>query len=160
MSRGVFIRLGLHREKLPQQMAIKMEQHRKISGVIVSGVKQGAFFTGLEWVQKQCLEKLGFKPWPGTLNLRIDDDDDIRNLERLWRTGGIELVPPDSDYCSGHVFPVSVGGIAGAIVAPAEEVRVHGGDIVEIISPLRLKDALGVKDGDTITFKTAPIAGG
>jgi riboflavin kinase len=139
-------------------MDIKMKRHWKISGIIVSGVKQGAFFTQLEWVQQQCREKLGFKPWPGTLNLKIGADD-IRILEGLWQTGGIELVPPNSDYCSGHVFPVSVGDIAGAIVAPAEEVRVHGGDIVEIISHLRLKDALGVKDGDMVTFKTAPIAG-
>jgi riboflavin kinase len=136
-----------------------MEKHWNISGIIVSGAKQGAFFTRLEWVQQQCMEKLGFKPWPGTLNLKIGADD-IRILEGLWQTGGIELVPPNSDYCSGHVFPVSVGGIAGAIVAPAEEVRVHGRDIVEIISHLRLRDALGVKDGDTVTFKTAPIAGG
>jgi CTP-dependent riboflavin kinase len=140
-------------------MDIKMEKHWNISGIIVSGAKQGAFFTRLEWVQQQCMEKLGFKPWPGTLNLKIGADD-IRILEGLWQKGGIELVPPNSDYCSGHVFPVSVAGIAGAIVAPAEEVRVHGRDIVEIISHLRLKDALGVKDGDTVTFKTAPIAGG
>jgi len=129
-----------------------MKDHWKISGIIVRGAQKAAFFTQLNWVQEQCLEKLGFKPWPGTLNLRIGPDDS-RILEELWQTGGIELVPPNADDCSGHVFPVSVGGIAGAIVAPAEEVRVHGGDIVEIISPLRLKDALGVKDGDMVALK-------
>jgi CTP-dependent riboflavin kinase len=128
-----------------------MKDHWKISGIIVSGVKQGAFFTQLEWVQTQCLEKLGFKPWPGTLNLKIAADD-LSLLERLWQRGGIELVPPNSDYCSGFVFPVSVEGIAGAVVVPAEDVRVHGKNVIEIIAPKMLKEVLGVKDGDWVTL--------
>jgi CTP-dependent riboflavin kinase len=63
----------------------------------------------------------------------------------------MELVSPDSDYCSGHVFPVSIEGLPAAVVIPAEEVRVHAKNIVEIISPEMLKDALGVKDGDRVT---------
>ena len=128
---------------------VKMNDHRKITGLIVSGAKQGAYFTQLEWVQEQCLEKLGFKPWPGTLNIRVDPED-IRIIERLRRFKGIELVPPNSEFCSGYVFPVSVDGIEGAIVVPEKEVRIHGKDIVEIISPKQLKDALGVNDGDRV----------
>ena len=37
------------------------------------------------------------------------------------------------------------------MVAPAEDVRVHAKNIIEIISPLGLKDALGVEDGDWVT---------
>ena len=128
-----------------------MDDHLKIAGKIVSGVKQGAFFTQLEWVREQCLEKLGFTPWPGTLNLEIPMDS-IDVIEGINPEEGIELVPPDSHYCSGRVVPVSVGGITGAIVLPAEDVRVHGRNIVEIISPERLKEALGVKDGDLVTL--------
>ena len=129
-----------------------MKAHWKITGIIVSGVKQGAFFTQLDWVQEQCLKKLGFKPYPGTLNLKVAIDD-IQTLEKIWQKEGIELVPPDSGYCSGYVFPVSIRGITGAIVAPDEDVRVHGKNIVEIISPLGLKDALGVDDGDSLTLE-------
>ena len=126
-----------------------MNDHWKITGLIVSGAKQGAYFTRLDWVQEQCLEKLGFKPWPGTLNIRVDPED-IRIIEKLRQLKGIELVPPNSEFCSGYVFPVSVDGIEGAIVVPEQEVRVHGKDIVEIISPKQLKDALGVNDGDRV----------
>ena len=48
-----------------------MRKNRVLTGKIVSGIKQGTFFTQLDWVQEQCLEKLGFKPYPGTLNLEI-----------------------------------------------------------------------------------------
>jgi CTP-dependent riboflavin kinase len=128
-----------------------MDDHLKITGKIVSGIKQGAFFTQLEWVREQCLKKMGFTPWPGTLNLEIPMDS-IDVLEGLKPEEGIELVPPDSQYCSGRVVPVSVEGIAGAIVLPAEDVRVHGKNIIEIISPKRLKEVLGVEDGDVVTL--------
>jgi CTP-dependent riboflavin kinase len=126
-----------------------MKNSRKISGKIVSGVSQGAFFTQLNWVQEQCLGKLGFKPFPGTLNLAIAEEN-LAIVEALLVKEGIELVPPDSNFCSGFVFPVTVEDIAGAVVVPAEDVRVHAKDIIEIISPIGLKDALGVEDGDWV----------
>ena len=125
-----------------------------ITGRIVSGVKKGAFFTQLDWVQEQCQKKLGFKPYPGTLNLEIDQET-IPIVEALQQGEVIELVPPDPGFCSGCVYPVSVMGVTGAIVAPAEEVRSHGKNIIEIMAPISLKEALDVKDGDEImlTFK-------
>jgi len=128
-----------------------MKDHRNITGKIVSGVKQGAFFTQLDWVQEQCLEKLGFKPFPGTLNLEIAIEN-MAIIGALQAQAGFELVPPDSNFCSGLVFPITVEGISGAIVAPAADVRVHAKNIIEIISRLGLKDALGVEDGDWVTL--------
>jgi CTP-dependent riboflavin kinase len=128
-----------------------MNDNFQITGKIVSGAKQGAFFTGLDWVQKQCLKKLGFAPWPGTLNLEIPMDH-VAVIEELKVKEGMELVSPDSNYCSGYVFPVSIEGISAAIVFPAEDVRTHAKNIVEIISPEMLKESLGVKDGDWVTL--------
>jgi len=128
-----------------------MKDHWKITCKIVSGVKQGAFFTQLDWVQEQCLQKLGFKPFPGTLNLEIAHEN-MRIIEALQAQEGIELVPPDSNFCAGFVFPISIEGISGAMVAPAADVRVHAKNIIEIISHLGLKNALGVEDGDWVTL--------
>jgi len=128
-----------------------MKDHWKITCKIVSGVKQGAFFTQLDWVQEQCLQKLGFKPFPGTLNLEIAHEN-MRIIEALQTQEGIELVPPDSNFCAGFVFPISIEGISGAMVAPAADVRVHAKNIIEIISHLGLKNELGVEDGDWVTL--------
>ena len=128
-----------------------MNKHWEISGKIVSGIKQGAYFTQLDWVQIQCQQKLGFRPYPGTLNLKIATEN-IAKLETLLMREGIELVSPDSNSCSGFVIPITIEGIAGAMVAPAPEVRVHAQNIIEIISHLRLKDALEVADGDRVSL--------
>jgi CTP-dependent riboflavin kinase len=126
-----------------------MADNVTITGKIVSGVKKGAFFTQLDWVQEQCQKKLGFKPFPGTLNLEIQEKT-IPIVETLRQGEGIELVPPEAGFCTGHVYPVSVMGVSGALVAPAEDVGVHGKNIIEIIAPISLKEALDVKDGDEI----------
>jgi CTP-dependent riboflavin kinase len=125
-----------------------------ITGRIVRGVKQAAFFTGLEWFQSQCRDKLGFAPYAGTLNLEISADD-VPVVEALAQGAEIEFIPPDSACCSGKAYPVIVEGLHAAIVIPAEEVRVHGEDIVEVISGQRLKDALKVDDGDFVTLTIA-----
>lgn len=125
----------------------------EITGRIVSGAGQGAFFTQLEWVKEQCLQKLGFSPWPGTLNLEISMDR-VDVIEGLRGKVGMELISPDANYCSGHVLPVSVEGQKAAIVIPAQDVRVHAKNIIEIIAPERLKKVLDVKDGDQITITT------
>ena len=127
----------------------KMSGKLTVTGKILSGENKGAFFTQLDWVQDQCQETLGFKPFPGTLNLEIKAAT-IPRIEALLKNGGLELVPPDSDFCTGHVYPVNIMGVNGAIVAPAEDVRVHEKNILELIAPICLKDAMDVDDGDEI----------
>ena len=61
-----------------------------IAGKIICGVKQGKFFTQLKWFQEQCHEKLGFKPYPGTLNLEISG-------EYLTQPLDIHTVSPNSN---------------------------------------------------------------
>jgi CTP-dependent riboflavin kinase len=129
-----------------------MQHHWKVNGKVVGGLKQGVFFTGLDWVRQQCVEKLGFEPWPGTLNVEISEEQ-AAVIDGLVYKKGADLLSPDSNFCSGKVYPVTVAGIPAAIVRPAEEVRTHRKGIVEIIAPQKLKDALEVTDGDWITFR-------
>jgi CTP-dependent riboflavin kinase len=113
-------------------------------------VRQGAFFTQLEWFQEQCDEKLGFKPYPGTLNLEISGEY-LPIIESLNREEGIELISPDPKFCNAKAFSVSLGEISGAIIMPDEKVRVHPKNIIEIVAPLKIKAALNVADGDLIS---------
>lgn len=127
-----------------------MKEDLVITGKIVSGAGQGAFFTRIDWVQQQCCEKLGFKPYPGTLNLEISEKD-LALIEELDRENGIVLISPDPKFCNAKAFAVTLGEIKGAIVMPEEKVRVHPKNIIEIIAPLNIKALLNVKDGDSVT---------
>ena len=127
-----------------------MAEDLVITGKVVSGAGEGAYFTRIDWFQQQCDEKLGFKPYPGTLNLKISAKD-LPIIESLDKEKGIDLISPDPKFCNGKAFFVSLGGINAAIVTPEEKVRVHPKNIIEIIASLNIKEALHVKDGDNIT---------
>ena len=73
--------------------------------------------------------------------------------EKLQEEEGIKLIPPDPEFCAATLFSISLGSaVKGAIIVPSEEVNVHGKNIVEILAGLRLRDALGVVDGDLVTL--------
>ena len=123
-----------------------------MKGKIVSGVGKAAQFTQLEWVQDQCERNLGFRPYPGTLNLEIAEEE-IDFLEARFITQGIRLIPPDPGFCEARAIPVVVGEIRGALILPDEKVRVHGRATIEFLAPVKMKEALRVKDGDFLQVR-------
>ena len=129
-----------------------MEEDLVLTGKIISGTGEGAYFTQIGWVQQQCEEKLGFKPYPGTLNLEISEEF-LPAIESLDQKKGIELeiLQAKRQLCNGMVFPIAFSNINGAIIMPEEKVRVHPKNIIEIIAPLSIKASLNVKDGDSVT---------
>lgn len=44
-----------------------------LEGRVVSGMGEGAYYMSLEGYRKQFREKLGYEPFPGTLNIKLSD---------------------------------------------------------------------------------------
>jgi CTP-dependent riboflavin kinase len=122
-----------------------------LSGTVVTGTKKAAFFTQVEWVKTQCLTLLGFEPYPGTLNINLAEQD-RQVMAELRKLPGVPLVPMDGAYCLSQVYPVQIGNIPAAIILPAENVRLHSREIVEILAPVCLRETLNLQDGDWISF--------
>jgi HAD superfamily hydrolase (TIGR01509 family) len=137
-----------------REMMLIMVNPVKIRGKVVSGVGKAAYFTQVEWVQSQCREKLGFKPYPGTLNMEVRAAD-LALLEAAVREEGGDLIPPEPGFCAARVLPLLVGSVAGALVLLEKEARIHEKEIVELIAPVCLREALDLRDGDEI-----PLWGG
>ena len=127
------------------------QDHWFLKGRVVSGAREASFFTQLEWVQLQCQRKLGFKPFPGTLNLEIGEES-LSVMEVIKRVKAVALIPPDPKYCEARALPLIVGGIGGALIIPSEDVNIHGKNIVEVIAPVKLKGALGLTEGDSVVL--------
>jgi riboflavin kinase, archaea type len=121
----------------------------EITGVIRSGAGKGAFFTQVEWVVSQCEHMLGYRPFPGTLNVHVLESD-LAKLDSLFCKSDFELVPDDPAFCAAQVKKVMVNGIPGAVILPSEDVRIHTHNVIEVISARALKEALGVSDGDSV----------
>jgi riboflavin kinase, archaea type len=123
----------------------------EISGVIESGAGKGAYFTQVAWVVEQCENKLHMTPFPGTLNVRIDDET-VQMLGEFLRAADVELVPDDPSFCAARVKKVTVNGISAAVVLPSEDVRIHDNRTLELIASCNLKKCLGLDDGHTVTI--------
>ena len=123
----------------------------EVSGVIFSGAGKGAYFTQVDWVVKQCQNKLNMTPFPGTLNVRINDET-IQMLGDFLRVADVELIPDDPSFCAARVKKVVVNGVPAAVVLPGEEVRIHDNRTIELIASCSLKKRLGLHDGDTVTI--------
>jgi len=121
----------------------------RLAGEVVSGAAKAAFFTRLDWVRQQCRRQLGFDPYPGTLNVRVSEKH-LAVLADLLRQSGVELVPATEEFCSARALPVRIGGVAGALILPQQEVRIHDDAIVEIMAPVFIRDVLGVSDGSIV----------
>ena len=44
-----------------------------LKGRLATGIGMGASFTQLDWASSQFREKVGIEPYPGTVNVIIDD---------------------------------------------------------------------------------------
>ena len=121
----------------------------KLKGVIQKGLGQGSFFTSLPWVKEQFQKAMGFAPYPGTVNVRIAEED-LSQMADFFSAKDFEIVPTDAKFCVGSFKKVQINGIPGAAVFPGEDVRVHGKEIIEIICGCHIKDTLRLKDGDPV----------
>ncbi len=128
-----------------------MTDQLTVTGRIISGGKKGAPFTQLAWVQEQCWKVIGARPFPGTLNVELSAEKAL-DVDTLLERNGIALVSPDSEDCAGYVYPVSIMGVSGAIVAASGADRIQEKNFVELVASTHLKDALDVDDGDEILF--------
>ena len=136
-----------------------MEAARRLNGVIFSDLGQASSFMALDWVQKALEKSLGFSPFPATLNLRPRAREDAQVWEAVQNeSGGVLLSPVNGGFCSARLYRVHIHPLAdssdkvnGAVLLP--DVRDYPKDKIEIIAPMRLKEAFGVEDGDQLTLE-------
>lgn len=123
-----------------------------IHGVVSSGMGEGGYYICQEGYMSQFQTKLGFKPFEGTFNVRIDSED-AGKLEVIRSTAGIVI---NGFSCDGRSFgnviayKAKIHNIECAIVVPD---RSHYTDIIEIICQYHLRRTLDLVDGDRVDIK-------
>ena len=107
----------------------------------------------LPWVQQTLREGLGFSPYPATLNVRLDSEKEMGAWREVKRQmDAIDIPPPDASFCWARCFPVEIEGKhSGAVLLP--EIEGYPPDKLEVVAPVRIKDELGVRDGDRLTLE-------
>ena len=116
-------------------------------GTVFSGTGQGKKFIDLPWVKRQIEQKLGFAPYPGTLNLRLTKES-IENKKLLEDAEGF-VVEPQAGYCRGVMFRAQIDSVQSAIIIP--KVPNYPNSVLEVIAPVYLREHLNLTDGSQVT---------
>jgi riboflavin kinase, archaea type len=129
-------------ERLPNELVFR--------GQVFTGFREGRFYVSLKGYSKHFRATLGFVPFPGTLNLRLDSPAQIEQRRRLASLRGIEVPGFDDGkrtYGPVWCFRAKVEGKYPAAVLAIERTH-YDNTVLEVISPTNLRKVLGLKDGD------------
>jgi riboflavin kinase, archaea type len=122
-------------------------------GAVFTGLKEGGYYISLEGYAKAFAGALGFDPFPGTLNLRLTNEAMIEQRRRLDLMKGI-VVPGFADgkrsYGPVKCFRAKIAGKQQGAVLAIERTH-YDSSVLEVISPVNLRRALRLNDGDECT---------
>lgn len=119
----------------------------ELSGTVFSSRGEGKKFLELPWVKQQVKQKLGFTPYPGTLNVMLSEES-VKRKKLLEKARSIKVCPADG-YCNGALIKALIGTLECAIVVP--EVAGYPKGILEVVAPVNLREQLQLEDGSEVT---------
>ncbi len=134
-----------------QQILSGNEAVKILNGRVITGLGEGQYYISLEGYRMQFRQKLGFDPFPGTLNIKLDQPSvELRKRIRAGiKISGFKT--QNRTFGNGSCFNVRISDINGAVIIPE---RTHyPEDIIEIIAPVNLRQYLNVVDGSTVAVE-------
>lgn len=124
-----------------------------VAGTVFSGMGKGKYYVGHPEYQRRFRERLGYLPYPGTLNVKLDDREVIRRLGEVRSADGLKI---EGFTMGGEAFSSLTsfeGELRGEKVTLLFiDVTYYNETVAELISPTYLRGKLGLKDGDPVTF--------
>ena len=142
---------ALKREYTDYVRIFNPEQRQYVlAGTVISGLGEGRYYMSIPHYKELFGECLGFEPFPGTLNIRLDAAS-IEVRKHLDHAGWIDVPGFTADertFGGARVLPCRIDGRRCAIVEPS---RTHyPEDIIEVIAGCELRNVLNLNDNDTI----------
>ncbi len=115
-----------------------------IRGKVATGLGEGQYYLSREGYRSQFHKKLGFVPFPGTLNIRLDKPF----VSSGEATKIMEFSDEGKTFGGCQCYRIRINGIKAAIVRP--ERSSYPSDLIEIIAPMNLRESLDLSDGDEV----------
>ncbi len=133
----------------------KEEEKVEIKGTVFSGLGEGAYYISLRGYKRQFISKLGFDPYPGTMNLKLESVVDRKVRRDLGASKGIHIdgfQDGKRTFGGAECFRALINNkVEGAVLVI--ERTIHDDSVLEIISPKNLREYFNLKDGDVLDVK-------
>ncbi|GAA0648349.1 CTP-dependent riboflavin kinase [Salarchaeum japonicum] len=126
-----------------------------LTGTVTGGMGEGRHYISLPGYKRQFAEKLGYEPFPGTLNVSLSAQS-RRERAAMEALDGVPIDSWEDDertYGSATCYPSALEADSGTyepvhVIVPDR--THHDEDQLELIAPDRLRDELGLDDGDDV----------
>lgn len=122
----------------------------KLTGTIVAGLGEGRYYLSIRGYTKQFEIQLGFSPYPGTLNVKLDQESASARV-RLDSREPIYITSFRSNnrtFGGIRCYRAIISEIEGAVIIPD---RSHyQSDVIETIAPVSIKETLNRENGDPV----------
>jgi riboflavin kinase len=130
-----------------------------LEGTVFNGLGEGAYYISKEPYRRQFIEKLGFDPYPGTLNLKLTTEYDIKTRNELESYPAVEIEgfkSEDRTFGPVKCYPVIVDNkVKGALISA---LRSHyDASVLEIIAPVQMRKHLALKDGHKVKVEVMTL---
>lgn len=128
-----------------------------LSGVLVAGMGEGKYYMSLKGYTKQFAQKIGYVPFPGTLNVKLDKKEHVESLRQLNNLDGTKIDGfSDGKRTYGWVkcFACKLNGKVDAQLIILERTH-HDLSTIELISKFEIRKKLALKSGSPISIKIA-----
>ncbi|MFW6048288.1 MAG: DUF120 domain-containing protein [Candidatus Natronoplasma sp.] len=150
-----FLRSETHLELLGEDFLLEGDQSTngketvKLRGEVVSGVGEARYFLALEGYKRRFRETFGFEPFEGTLNVLLKGES-LKDYKELKEREGILIdgfVEKGKRFGGVECFPSKVSKVNSLLIMP-EKTRYE--EQAEIVAEDKLRDELGLEDGDEV----------
>jgi riboflavin kinase len=129
--------------------------HVELKGILVSGMGEGAYYMALKGYTKQFKSKIGYVPFPGTLNVRLDQKTHQEAIKQFETLEGIKIKSfSDGKRTYGWVkcFPAKLNNSISCELIMLERTH-HDDSVIELISKICLRKTGKLKDGSKVSIK-------
>ncbi len=134
-------------ESIPSQIELR--------GTLVSGMGEGEYYISLKGYKKKFSSKIGYVPFPGTLNVKLDKKENVEALRQLNSIEGVKIDGfSDGKRTYGWVkcYHCILNDKINCELIMLERTH-HDNSIVELISESDIRKKANLKNGSKITIK-------
>jgi len=139
----------LKEEYIQYQHIFELPKKIHFKGRIISGIGEGTYYTSQEGYIEQFKKKIGYIPYPGTLNIEIEhiDKNKLRLIKKFKSVDICSFETKNRTFGEVKCLPAFVNGVQCVLVLPA---RGHYSTVLEFIASVYLRDELQLHDGDIV----------
>ncbi len=127
----------------------------ELNGILVSGMGEGAYYMSLKGYTKQFKTKIGYIPFPGTLNVKLSQKEHFESVKQFDVFDGVMIKGfSDEKRTYGWVkcFKAKLNKSINCELIRLER-TLHDSSIVEVISEKNIRRTANLSDGSKITIR-------